>query len=156
MTGTHSHGQGHETTFAQIVADTLGMPIENIEVVHGDTDEDAVRHGHLWLALARRRRLGDRARHSTRSSTKAKRIAAHLMEASDADIEFKDGKFTVAGHRPVGSVRRRWHSTAYVPHNYPITELEPGLEEIGVLRSAQLHLSRRLPICEWRSIPRPA
>ena len=66
LTGTHSHGQGHETTFAQVVADKLGIPIEKIEIVHGDTAEDAVRHGHLRLALARGRRLRDRQGAATR------------------------------------------------------------------------------------------
>ena len=75
---------------------------------------------------------------------KAKRIAAHLMEASVADVEFKNGTFTVAGTDksvPFGTVAL----TAYVPHNYPITELEPGLEETAFYDPLELHLSRRLP-----------
>jgi carbon-monoxide dehydrogenase large subunit len=59
LTGAHSHGQGHETTFAQLIHDKLGVPMDQIEVVHGDTRDDAVRHGQLWFAVAGCRRLGD-------------------------------------------------------------------------------------------------
>ncbi len=97
FTGSHSHGQGHETTFAQVVADKLGIPVEDVDIVHGDTGRVPVRHGHLRLALARGRRHGDRRRRSTRSIAKGKKIAAHLMEAADADIEFENGEFKVAG-----------------------------------------------------------
>jgi aerobic carbon-monoxide dehydrogenase large subunit len=127
MTGTHSHGQGHETTFAQIVADTLGMPIENVEVVHGDTSKIPFGMGTYG---SRSLAVGGSAivKALDKIVKKSKRIAAHLLEASEADIEFKNGAFTVAGtDRSVsfGQIAL----TAYVPHNYPITELEPGLEE---------------------------
>ncbi len=127
MTGTHSHGQGHETTFAQIVGDTLGMPIENVDVVHGDTAKIPFGMGTYG---SRSLAVGGSAivKALDKVVKKAKRIAAHLLEASEADIEFKNGTFTVAGTDrsvPFGQVAL----TAYVPHNYPITELEPGLEE---------------------------
>jgi aerobic carbon-monoxide dehydrogenase large subunit len=127
FTGTHSHGQGHETTFAQIVADTLGVPIENVEVSHGDTNK--VQFG-MGTYGSRSLAVGGSAlvKALDKVVTKAKRIAAHLMEASVADIEFKDGVFKVVGTDktvPFGQVAL----TAYVPHNYPITELEPGLDE---------------------------
>ncbi len=127
MTGSHSHGQGHETTFAQIVADTLGIPIENVDVVHGDTAKVPFGMGTYG---SRSLAVGGSAivKALDKVVKKAKRIAAHLLEASETDIEFKDGTFTVAGTDrsvPFGSVAL----TAYVPHNYPITELEPGLEE---------------------------
>jgi carbon-monoxide dehydrogenase large subunit len=92
----HSHGQGHETTFAQLFRDMLGIPIENVEIVHGDTDKVQMGMGtygsRSWRSACRRS-----SRRSTRSIAKAKKIAGHLLEASEDDIEFKDGKFTVAG-----------------------------------------------------------
>jgi carbon-monoxide dehydrogenase large subunit len=127
FTGTHSHGQGHETTLAQIVADSLGVPIENVEVSHGDTNK--VQFG-MGTYGSRSLAVGGSAlvKALDKVVNKAKRIAAHLMEASVADVEFKDGNFRVVGTDktvPFGTVAL----TAYVPHNYPITELEPGLEE---------------------------
>ncbi len=127
FTGSHSHGQGHETTFAQIVADTLGVPMENVEISHGDTNK--VQFG-MGTYGSRSLAVGGSAlvKALEKVVTKAKRIAAHLMEASVADIEFKDGVFKVVGTDktvPFGQVAL----TAYVPHNYPITELEPGLDE---------------------------
>jgi len=127
FTGSHSHGQGHETTFAQIVADTLGVPMESVEISHGDTNK--VQFG-MGTYGSRSLAVGGSAlvKALEKVVTKAKRIAAHLMEASVADIEFKDGVFKVVGTDksvPFGQVAL----TAYVPHNYPITELEPGLDE---------------------------
>jgi carbon-monoxide dehydrogenase large subunit len=127
FTGSHSHGQGHETTFAQIVADTLGIPMENVEISHGDTNK--VQFG-MGTYGSRSLAVGGSAlvKALDKIVTKSKRIAAHLMEASVADIEFKDGVFKVVGTDktvPFGQVAL----TAYVPHNYPITELEPGLDE---------------------------
>ncbi len=127
FTGTHSHGQGHETTFAQLVSDQLGIPIENIDVVHGDTNKIPFGMGTYG---SRSLAVGGSAlvKAMDKIVAKAKRIAAHLMEASVADVEFKNGTFTVAGtdkSKTFGEVAL----TAYVPHNYPITELEPGLEE---------------------------
>ncbi len=127
FTGSHSHGQGHETTFAQIVADTLGVPLESVEISHGDTNK--VQFG-MGTYGSRSLAVGGSAlvKALEKVVTKAKRIAAHLMEASVADIEFKDGVFKVVGTDksvPFGQVAL----TAYVPHNYPITELEPGLDE---------------------------
>jgi carbon-monoxide dehydrogenase large subunit len=127
FTGTHSHGQGHETTFSQIVADTLGIPIENVEISHGDTNK--VQFG-MGTYGSRSLAVGGSAlvKALDKVVTKAKKIAAHLMEASVQDVEFKDGVFRVAGTDktiPFGQVAL----TAYVPHKYPITELEPGLEE---------------------------
>jgi carbon-monoxide dehydrogenase large subunit len=127
FTGTHSHGQGHETTFAQLVSDGLGIPIENVEVSHGDTNKIPFGMGTYG---SRSLAVGGSAivKAMDKIITKAKRIAAHLMEASVADVEFKNGVFSVVGTDksvPFGQVAL----TAYVPHNYPITELEPGLEE---------------------------
>jgi carbon-monoxide dehydrogenase large subunit len=127
FTGTHSHGQGHETTFAQLVADGLGIPIEQVEVVHGDTSKIPFGMGTYG---SRSLAVGGSAivKAMDKVIAKGKRIAAHLLEASEADIEFKDGKYSVAGtdrSKSFGEIAL----TAYVPHNYPIDELEPGLDE---------------------------
>jgi len=127
FTGSHQHGQGHETTFAQVVSEKLGVPLEQIDIVHGDTAKVPFGMGTYG---SRSIAVGGAAlvKSLDKIIAKGKKIAAHLMEASDKDVEFKDGKFTVAGtdkSKTFGEVAL----TAYVPHNYPITELEPGLEE---------------------------
>src|SRR5262249_40687815 len=127
FTGTHSHGQGHETTFAQLVSEHLGVPIESVEVVHGDTNK--IQFG-MGTYGSRSLPVGGSAlvKALDKVVAKGKRIAAHLLEAAVADIEFKDGKYTVAGtdkSLPFGAIA----FTAYVPHNYPMEELEPGLDE---------------------------
>ena len=127
LTGSHSHGQGHETTFAQLVSDRLGISIDNVEVVHGDTGRIPFGMGTYG---SRSLPVGGSAlvKALDKIVAKGKKIAAHLLEAAEADIEFKDGKFTVAGtdrSKAFGEIAL----TAYVPHNYPIEELEPGLDE---------------------------
>lgn len=127
FTGSHSHGQGHETTFAQVVAARLGIPVENVDVVHGDTGRVPFGMGTYG---SRSISVGGAAimKALDKIEAKAKKIAAHLMEASDADIEFAGGEFTVKGTDkkiPFGQVAL----TAYVPHNYPLDKLEPGLNE---------------------------
>ncbi len=126
-TGSHSHGQGHETTFAQIVSDGLGVPLEQVEVVHGDTQQVAFGMGTYG---SRSLAVGGSAIHSAMQKVigKGKKIAAHLLEASEADIEFEEGTFRVAGtdrEKTIGEIAL----AAYVPHDYPIEELEPGLDE---------------------------
>ncbi|MEK7701159.1 MAG: molybdopterin cofactor-binding domain-containing protein, partial [candidate division NC10 bacterium] len=126
-TGSHSHGQGHETTFAQLVADELQIPIEQVEIVHGDTG--AVPFG-MGTYGSRSASVGGTAIHMSidKIKEKGKKIAAHLLEASPNDIEYAGGQFHVKGAPgkavPFGAVSL----TAYVPHNYP-EGLEPGLEE---------------------------
>ncbi len=127
FTGTHSHGQGHETTFAQLVSDRLGLPLEMIDVVHGDTNKIPFGMGTYG---SRSLPVGGSAlvKAMDKVVNKGKKIAAHLLEAAEADIEFKDGKFSVAGtDRNVAFGQVAF--AAYVPHNYPIEELEPGLDE---------------------------
>jgi aerobic carbon-monoxide dehydrogenase large subunit len=126
FTGTHSHGQGHETTFAQLVAEKLGVPIANVEVVHGDTSKIPFGMGTYG---SRSLAVGGSAlvQAADKIITKARKIAAHLLEAGEGDLEFKDGKFTVMGtdrSKTFGEIAL----TAYVPHKYP-AGLEPGLEE---------------------------
>jgi len=127
MTGSHSHGQGHETSFAQVVADMIGIDSNMVEIVHGDTANTPMGMGTYG---SRSLAVGGSAmvRATEKIIAKARKIAAHLLEASDADVELKDGKFTVAGtDKSVdwGAVTL----AAYVPHNYPLEDLEPGLEE---------------------------
>jgi len=126
-TGSHSHGQGHETTFAQLVADDLQIPIEHVEVVHGDTG--AIPFG-MGTYGSRSASVGGTALRMSvnKIKEKGKKIAAHLLEASAGDIEYTAGQFQVRGAPgkavPFGAVAL----TAYVPHNFP-EGLEPGLEE---------------------------
>ena len=127
FTGSHSHGQGHETTFAQVVAAKLGMPVENVEIVHGDTGRIPFGMGTYG---SRSLSVGGTAiiKAVDKIIAKGKKIAAHLLEASDTDIDFENGEFKVKGtdkKLPFGAVAL----TAYVPHNYPLDKLEPGLNE---------------------------
>ncbi len=127
MTGSHSHGQGHETSFAQVVADMIGIDENMIEIVHGDTSKTPMGMGTYG---SRSIAVGGSAmvRATEKIIAKAKKIASHLLEASEGDIELKDGAFSVAGTDK--SVA--WGDVtlaAYVPHNYPLEDMEPGLEE---------------------------
>ncbi len=123
--GSHSHGQGHETTFAQIVADRFGIPIEDVDIVHGDSD--AVAFG-MGTYGSRSLAVGGSAivRSMDKIIEKGTKIAAHLLEANPDDLEFANGKWTVKGtDKSVGF--GDVSLTAYVPHNYP-EGLEPGLD----------------------------
>jgi carbon-monoxide dehydrogenase large subunit len=127
FTGSHSHGQGHETTFAQVVAGKLGIPMENVEIVHGDTGRVPFGMGTYG---SRSLAVGGTAivKAIDKVIAKGKKIAAHLLEASDTDIEFDNGEFKVAGtDRKVPFAQIAL--SAYVPHNYPLDKLEPGLNE---------------------------
>jgi len=127
LTGAHSHGQGHETTFAQLVADKLGVPVAQVDIVHGDTAKVPFGMGTYG---SRSLAVGGSAMMKAMDKiiAKGKRIAAHLMEASVDDIEFDRGTFRVAGTDRTKALVDI-SVAAYVPHNYPIEELEPGLEE---------------------------
>ena len=134
FTGSHSHGQGHETTFAQLVSDKLGLPMENITIVHGDTAKVPFGMGTYG---SRSLAVGGEAitRALNKITDKATKIAAHLMEADAADVVFENGEFAVKGtdkKKAFGEVAL----ASYVPHNFPHKSahddsegLEPGLEE---------------------------
>ena len=127
FTGSHSHGQGHETTFSQLVAEQLGIPIENVDIVHGDTDRVPFGMGTYG---SRSLAVGGSAIYNAveKVIAKGRKIAAHMMEAAEADVEFKNGHYTVSGtdkSLEFGEVAL----SAYVPHNFPLEELEPGLDE---------------------------
>jgi carbon-monoxide dehydrogenase large subunit len=127
FTGSHSHGQGHETTMAQIVADHLGIPMDDVEIVHGDTGRVPFGMGTYGSRSAS---VGGTAivMSLDKIKEKGKKIAAHLLEANPKDMEYVGGQFVVKGSPqkaiPFGQVAL----TAYVPHNYP-EGVEPGLEE---------------------------
>ncbi|QHT70390.1 xanthine dehydrogenase family protein molybdopterin-binding subunit [Rhodocytophaga rosea] len=125
FTGAHSHGQGHETTFAQVVADKLGIPMEDVEIIHGDTESVAFGMGTYG---SRSLAVGGSAivKSIDKIVEKGKKIAAHKLEANADDMEFANGKFTVKGtdkSLSFGDIAL----TAYVPHIYP-KDLEPGLD----------------------------
>ena len=127
FTGSHSHGQGHETTFAQVVADRLGLGIDSVDIVHGDTSKVLFGMGTYG---SRSIAVGGSAivKALDKIIAKGKKIAAHLLEASETDIEYANGVFKVAGtdkQKMFGEVA----FAAYVPHNYPLDKLEPGLNE---------------------------
>jgi carbon-monoxide dehydrogenase large subunit len=146
FTGSHSHGQGHETTFAQVVADRLGVPIENIDVVHGDTGRIPFGMGTYG---SRSIAVGGAAimKALDKVIDKGKKIAAHMLEAADTDIEFKDGTFSV-----VGTDRKKTMAevafAAYVPHNYPLDKLEPGLNETAFYDPTNFTYPAGSHICE--------
>jgi len=127
LIGTHNHGQGHETTFAQIVSEKLGVAFDNIDIVYGDTDR--VQFG-MGTYGSRSLVVGGAAlsKASDKVIVKGRKIAAHLLEAGEQDIAFEAGVFSVAG-----TDRRKTFEeiagAAYVPHDYPLEVLEPGLEE---------------------------
>jgi carbon-monoxide dehydrogenase large subunit len=127
FTGSHQHGQGHETTFAQVVADRLGLSMEAVDIVHGDTSKVLFGMGTYG---SRSIAVGGTAivKALDKVIAKGKKIAAHLMEAAEGDIEYDRGVFKVAGtdkQKAFGEVA----FAAYVPHNYPLDKLEPGLNE---------------------------
>ena len=127
LMGSHNHGQGHETTFAQILSGRLGIPVENIEIVFGDTDR--VQFG-LGTYGSRSLAVGGSAlvKATDKVIVKAKKIAAHMFEAAESDIVFEDGVFAVAGtdrKKPFAEIAL----SAHYPVNYPLDTLEPGLEE---------------------------
>ncbi|MEQ9300197.1 MAG: xanthine dehydrogenase family protein molybdopterin-binding subunit [Cyclobacteriaceae bacterium] len=123
--GSHSHGQGHETTFAQVVADRLGIPLEDVEIVHGDSE--AVAFG-MGTYGSRSLAVGGSAivKSIDKVIEKGAKIAAHKLESRVEDLEYAEGKWTVKGTDKsisFGDVSL----TAYVPHDYP-ADLEPGLD----------------------------
>ncbi|SLN47746.1 Carbon monoxide dehydrogenase large chain [Roseovarius albus] len=146
MVGAHSHGQGHETAFPQVVSEMLGIDPTSIEIVHGDTSKIPFgmgTYGSRSLAVC-----GSAVVRATEKIIdKAKKIAAHMLEVSDTDIEFKDGQFSVSGTDKsvaFGDVAFK----AYVPHGYPVESLEPGLEETAFYDPANFTYPAGAYACE--------
>ncbi len=126
-TGCSPHGQGQETTFAQIIADRLGVDPANVEIMHGDTGTGP--HG-LGTYGSRTTAVGGEAivRATNKVADKAKRIVAHMLEAAPEDIEVEDGKFSVKGSPGKGMTMAEIAGAAFIPDNLP-EDMEPGLEE---------------------------
>jgi len=126
FTGSHSHGQGHETTFAQLAADELGIPMEQVEIVHGDT---ALIPFGMGSYGSRSACVGGSAivRSVEKVKEKGRKIAAHLLEASEKDLDYADGKWTVKGAPDKAKTWGEVALMAYLAHNIP-QGMEPGLE----------------------------
>ena len=146
MVGAHSHGQGHETVFPQIVASKLGVPESSVEIVHGDTSKIPFGMGSYGSrSLAVCGVAMDKA--LDKIVAKGKKIAAHMLEAAEGDITFADGKFSVAGTDKAKTFGEIAFS-AYVPHNYPLETLEPGLEETAFYDPANFTYPAGAYLCE--------
>jgi carbon-monoxide dehydrogenase large subunit len=146
FTGSHSHGQGHETTFAQVVAERLGVGIDDVDVVHGDTGRIPFGMGTYG---SRSIAVGGAAimKACDKIIAKATKIAAHLMGATADEVKFLAGTFAVPGttkNLPFAQVAL----AAYVPHNYPLAELEPGLDEIAFYDPTNFTYPAGTYICE--------
>ena len=127
LTGSHSHGQGHETTFAQLVSARLGIPIEQVSIVHGDTDKVQMGMGTYGSRSAA---VGMSAVSLALDKVvaKATKIAARCMEVPENTVEFTDGVFSARGTNKTmsfGDVALQ----AYVAHKFDTAEIEPGLKE---------------------------
>jgi carbon-monoxide dehydrogenase large subunit len=145
LTGSHSHGQGHETTFAQVVADRLGLPIANVAIVHGDTDKVQFGMG-SYGSRSGPVGMGAIAKALDKIERKAKTIAGHLMEADESDIVIEGGKLKVAGTDKALD----WHQVtlaAYTAHNLP-DGIEPGLSEKAFYDPANFTFPAGTFICE--------
>jgi carbon-monoxide dehydrogenase large subunit len=149
--GTHNHGQGHATTYAQIVAARFGVPIERIRVIEGDTAAVPVGTGTFG---SRSIAVGGSALHKAAGKVleKGRHIAAHLLEASAADIEFADGRFSVAGTDRAVSFDEVAHA-ANVAHRLPLETLEPGLDESAFYDPPNFAFSNGAHVCELEVDP---
>lgn len=146
LTGSHSHGQGHETTFAQLVSDRLGIPIEQVSVVHGDTDKVQFGMG-TYGSRSGAVGMSAIAKAIDKVIAKGRKVAAHVLEAGEGDIEFKDGKFSVAGtDRSLGFGEVALQ--AYIAHKFSGQELEPGLKEGAFYDPTNFTFPAGVHICE--------
>jgi carbon-monoxide dehydrogenase large subunit len=146
LTGSHTHGQGHETTFAQLVSERLGIPIDQVSIVHGDTDKVQFGMG-TYGSRSGAVGMSAIAKALDKVEAKAKKVAAHLLEADPGDIEFKDGKFTVAGTDRAKAFAEV-ALAAYTAHGFPSSELEPGLKEGAFYDPTNFTFPAGCHICE--------
>ena len=146
FTGSHSHGQGHETTFAQVVSDRLGIPIDDVEVVHGDTarsDYGLGTYGSRSIAVGGSALV----RATEKIIAKGKKIVAHNFETTDDNIDFTDGIFAEReSNRSMAFAEVAF--AAYVPANFPLDELEPGLSEKAFYDPGNFTYPAGTHICE--------
>ncbi|WP_021594084.1 xanthine dehydrogenase family protein molybdopterin-binding subunit [Actinomadura welshii] len=126
VTGSSAHGQGHETAWAQITADRLGVPFEDVKVLHGDT---AISHKGMDTYGSRSLAVGGVALFSACEKVvdKAKKVAAHLLEASEQDLEFSGGRFSVRGVQEEGKTLQEVALAAFAAHDLP-DGIEPSLD----------------------------
>ncbi len=145
LTGSHSHGQGHETTFAQVVADRLGISVNQVSIVHGDTDK--VQFG-MGTYGSRSGAVGISAivKAMEKMEAKAKKIAAHHLEASEQDIVIENGEFKVAGTDKAMALANVALS-AYTAHNLP-DGMEPGLKESAFYDPSNFTFPAGCYVCE--------
>jgi carbon-monoxide dehydrogenase large subunit len=149
--GTHNHGQGHATSLAQILSSRLGVPVQQIEVIEGDTD--LVPYGTGTFG-SRTIAVGGSAiaRAADKIIAKGKLIAAHLFEAAVGDVEFADGIFSVAGtdrQMPLQAVAQ----AAYIPHNLALDTIEPGLAGEAAYDPPSFAFSNGAHVCELEIDP---
>ncbi len=143
--GAVSHGQGHETTFIQVMCDRLGIPPDKVRYIYGDTDKVAFGVG---TGGSRSATMAGSAVHlaSGKIEAKAKKIAAHLLEAADADIELTDGTFVVAGtDRKIAFVDVA--QAAFEPSQIP-KGMEPGLYETATFTNNASNFPNGCQVCE--------
>ena len=145
LTGSHSHGQGHETTFCQLIAERLGVPIDQVSIVHGDTDK--VQFG-MGTYGSRSLAVGGSAivKAMEKMEAKAKKIAAHQMEASEGDIVIENGEFKVSGTDKTMALANI-ALAAYTAHNLP-DGMEPGLKESAFYDPTNFTFPAGTYICE--------
>ncbi len=146
LTGSHSHGQGHETTFAQLVSERLGISIDNVAIIHGDTDKVQMGMG-TYGSRSGAVGMSALSKALDKIETKAKKVAGFVLEASPDDIEFKDGKFSVRGtdkEIDFASVALQ----AYIAHKFNGQELEPGLKESAFWDPTNFTFPAGVHICE--------
>jgi aerobic carbon-monoxide dehydrogenase large subunit len=152
LTGSHSHDQGHETTFAQLISERLGVPISQVQIVHGDTDKVQFgmgTYGSRSLAVGGTAII--KAMEKVEAKAKAKKIAAHALEASEGDIVIEDGEFKVAGTDksialPMVAL------AACTAHNLP-DGMEPGLKETAFYDPTNFTFPAGAYICELEVDP---
>ena len=151
LTGSHSHGQGHETTFAQLVSGRLGISIYNVAIVHGDTDKVQMGMG-TYGSRSGAVGMSALSKALDKIEVKAKKVAAHVLEASVDDIDFKDGQFTVKGTDKsidFASVALQ----AYIAHKFNGQDLEPGLKESAFWDPTNFTFPAGVHICELEIDP---
>jgi aerobic carbon-monoxide dehydrogenase large subunit len=154
MLGTHDHGQGHPTTMAQILVSKLGVPLDRIRIVEGDTDRVPFGTGTFGSrSIAVGGSALDRA--AGKIIAKGRRIAAHLLEAAPDDIAFADGHFAVAGTDrsvDIAAVAR----AAHIPAEFPLETEEPGWQETAAYDPSNFAFSNGTHLCEVEIDPETA
>ena len=152
FTGAHSHGQGHDTTFAQIVSEKLGVPIENIDIIHGDTDKGPFGMGTYG---SRSLAVGGTAivKACDKIVEKGRKVAAKMLEAKPEEVEFKDGEFIVKNSNKKKTIEEIAFA-CYLPGTYgdiksPLPEgVEPGLVETSFFDPSNFSFPSGTHICE--------